>query len=227
MAVGTVDQVMLAGLQVKWSHFRAATLARSSLVIDEIHASDSYMSAILSRVVGDHVARGGHALLMSATLGAAARAQPLNPRRRSRPDPSPGYPAISWIEGGRAGHRSLKAAGGRKAVAVTAAPLIGRTKAIAARALAATRQGARALVIRNTVDQVVALHEAIEALDPDAPLLTVNGIRSPITDAAPPRIAGSWMMRWRTTWASAPRQAAGSSAPPRPPSRASTSMPIS
>ncbi|SFY44949.1 CRISPR-associated helicase, Cas3 family [Paracoccus pantotrophus] len=177
VAVGTVDQVMLAGLQVKWAHFRAATLARSYLVIDEIHASDSYMAAILSWVVGDHVARGGHALLMSATLGAAARARLLG--RRKKPDPHPDYPAISWLDGRRELHVAPPVTGRSKVVEITAEPLIARTKAIAERALAAARQGARVLVIRNTVDQVTALHEAIEALDPGAPLLAVNGIRSP------------------------------------------------
>lgn len=177
VAVGTVDQVMLAGLQVKWAHFRAATLARSYLVIDEVHASDSYMSAILTQVVRDHVARGGHALLMSATLGAATRAQLLG--RERKPDRHPDYPAISWLDGRQERHKAPPATGRRKVVEVTAAPLIAQTKTIAEQALAAARQGARVLVIRNTVDQVVALHTAIEVLDPDAPLLSANGIRSP------------------------------------------------
>lgn len=177
VAVGTVDQVMLAGVQVKWAHFRTATLARSYLVIDEVHASDSYMAAILSQVVSDHVARGGHALLMSATLGAAARAQLLG--RAKKPDPHPDYPAISWRDGRRERHITPATGGRRKVVEVTTAPLIGDVQAIAERALAAARQGGRVLVIRNTVDQVTALHEAIEALDPDAPLLAANDIRSP------------------------------------------------
>lgn len=177
VAVGTVDQVMLAGLQVKWSHFRAATLARSYLVIDEVHASDSYMSAILARVVRDHVARGGHAMLMSATLGAAARAQLLG--RARMPEPHPDYPAISWLDGRRECHVAPVATDRRKAVEITVEPLIAQAGLIAERALAASRQGARVLVIRNTVDQVVALERAIEAIDPHAPTLAVNGIHCP------------------------------------------------
>lgn len=177
VAVGTVDQVMLAGLQVKWAHFRAAALARSYLVIDEIHSSDSYMGAVLQRVVCDHVARGGHALLMSATLGAAARARLLD--RRRKPDPHPAYPALSWIEGGRECRLAPGATGRPKAVEVTSAPLIAEPEAIARLALEAAGQGARVLVIRNTVDQVVALLRAIEALDPEAPLLRVAGIACP------------------------------------------------
>ncbi len=73
-AVGTVDQVLLAGLRVKWAHFRAASVSRSLLVVDEVHASDDYMTALLLGVLKGHLVLGGHALLMSATLGAAADA---------------------------------------------------------------------------------------------------------------------------------------------------------
>jgi len=177
VAVGTVDQVMLAGLQVKWAHFRAATLSRSYLVIDEVHASDSYMSAIVERVVHDHVARGGHALLMSATLGAAARAQLLG--KRLKPDPHPDYPALSWVKGGKEVHIAPDAAKRRKVVNITAAPWIADPDAIAGEAVEAAQQGARVLVIRNTVDQVVAVQRAIETLDPSAPLFSVNGIKCP------------------------------------------------
>ncbi len=178
VAVGTVDQVMLAGLQVKWAHFRAAALARSYLVIDEVHASDSYMSAVLERVVRDHVARGGHALLMSATLGSAARARLLG-GARAKPAPHADYPALSWIEGGKETHIAPGGSERSKAVEVTAAPLIAEPEAVARLALAAARQGARVLVIRNTVDQVVAVQRAVEALDPKAPLLEVNGVPCP------------------------------------------------
>ena len=39
IAVGTIDQAMMAALQVRHAHVRAACLARSLLVVDEVHAS--------------------------------------------------------------------------------------------------------------------------------------------------------------------------------------------
>ena len=72
-AVGTVDQALLSGLMVKWAHFRGAALARSLLVVDEVHASDAYMAEVLRSVLHSHLELGGHALLMSATLGSEAR----------------------------------------------------------------------------------------------------------------------------------------------------------
>jgi CRISPR/Cas system-associated endonuclease/helicase Cas3 len=68
-AVGTIDQAMLSQLRTRHSWLRAWCLARQLLVIDEVHASDPYMSEIITRLVKEHLMLGGYALLMSATLG--------------------------------------------------------------------------------------------------------------------------------------------------------------
>ena len=73
IAVGTVDQAMMGALKVKNAHLRAACLSRNLLVVDEVHASDAYMSRILRSLLAAHLGAGGHALLMSATLGSSAR----------------------------------------------------------------------------------------------------------------------------------------------------------
>ena len=57
-AVGTVDQAMLAALQVKHAHLRGSALRRSLLVIDEVHASDAYMTAVIEILLREHLAIG-------------------------------------------------------------------------------------------------------------------------------------------------------------------------
>lgn len=72
-------------------------------MVDEVHASDAYMTVLLERLLEAHVACGGQALLLSATLGAAARSRYLNlgvkARKSSIPPLSEAaalpYPAIS------------------------------------------------------------------------------------------------------------------------------------
>jgi CRISPR-associated endonuclease/helicase Cas3 len=64
VAVGTVDQAMLGALRVKHAHLRSAALSRSLLVIDEVHASDRYMTEIQGHLLRMHLDRGGHAMLM-------------------------------------------------------------------------------------------------------------------------------------------------------------------
>ena len=104
IAVGTVDQVMMAALKVRHAHVRAACLARNLLVIDEVHASDAYMRPIVKALLEAHLETGGYALLMSATLGSVARREWLSSTGPS-PDPclmldeaiKAPYPAVSCM----------------------------------------------------------------------------------------------------------------------------------
>lgn len=162
VAIGTVDQAMLAALQVKHAHLRGAALSRSLLVIDEVHASDPYMSAIQSLLLDMHRGRGGHALLMSATLGSSARTRWLKGARTQPPSFAQAvdtpYPAVWGIRGGTP--QSAESDGRSKSVAMTLAPSWEAPHA-AETALDAARRSARVLVIRNTV---AAARETLEAV---------------------------------------------------------------
>ena len=168
-AVGTVDQVLLAGLRVKWAHFRAAPLARSLLVVDELHASDAYMSEVLLGGLRGHLALGGHALLMSATLGAAARSKFISKSARTSP-PSPTdaedvpYPVLTLAGGVSAPEtRAIATTGPTKSTSMSAVPILGDPESIARMAADAARDGARVLVIRNTVASAQAVFGALLA----------------------------------------------------------------
>lgn len=149
IAVGTIDQAMLAGLQVKHAHLRGAALSRALLVVDEVHASDAWMTHIQKAVLDMHVGLGGRALLMSATLGSTARVLWTG---AELPDPAAAanipYPAI-WL--GR-DLQEVSQDGPQKDVHMLAH--VGWSRDQTAKlALDAARQGARVLVIRNTVDR--------------------------------------------------------------------------
>ena len=172
IAVGTVDQAMLGALTVKHAHLRASSLSRSLLVIDEVHASDAYMTAVLKRLLDSHVAVGGYALLMSATLGSTARANWLKHAAPTLDDAiKVPYPAV-WTS---------KEPTPRAPVSNSDPPVADEVKSLpqkrvamelvasmapevaAERALASARQGARVLVIRNTVDRAIETLKAVEA----------------------------------------------------------------
>ena len=179
IAVGTVDQVMLGSLKVKNAHMRAAGLARNLLVVDEVHASDAYMSEVLAAVLDAHLGAGGHALLMSATLGSTARHRWLRRPADAAPtlaeEIDAPYPAVSTSsEMTEAGENDR-----HKDVSIRAEPEMRDFDAVAVRALAAARTGAKVLVVRNTVDHAIRTQEALlEAAGPgDADLLfSVKGI---------------------------------------------------
>jgi CRISPR-associated endonuclease/helicase Cas3 len=66
--VGTVDQIELAGLNVRHAILRLFSLAGKVVVIDEVHAYDTYMSAILDHTLCWLASMGTSVILLSATL---------------------------------------------------------------------------------------------------------------------------------------------------------------
>ena len=179
-AVGTVDQALLAALKVKWAHLRGSALSRSLLVVDEAHASDAYMTELLRALLRDHLAVGGHALLMSATLGSAARLALTD--RRPRPDPPPldemqavPYPALTLAGDRPTETRCLAGTGQSKTVSVSTEPSIGDAPRVAELALTAGRQGAKVLVVRNTVAEAQAVFRALQDQGGSASTLQVAG----------------------------------------------------
>jgi CRISPR-associated endonuclease/helicase Cas3 len=169
LAVGTLDQALLGALKVRHAHLRHALLSRSLLVVDEVHASDSYMGILLEKLLAAHLRLGGHALLLSATLGSVARTryQALLSKPGSLPPPplclehasQVPYPALS--DGMR-----LKAVPGTpqlKTVHWQTLDAIDAPERIAALALDAANYGARVLIIRNTVPAAIATLQALEA----------------------------------------------------------------
>ena len=185
IAVGTVDQAMMAALKVRHSHMRAACLSRNLLVVDEVHASDPYMRRVLKALLDAHLGAGGYALLMSATLGSVARRQWLSSTRPASRDTqsveeavAAPYPAVSVRSPD--GERVAPTGENRqeKSVGIAAEPLINDFAHVAELALHAARAGAKALIIRNTVSNAVATQEALEqAVGSDRnPLFSVKGV---------------------------------------------------
>lgn len=172
IAVGTVDQAMLGALTVKHAHLRASSLSRNLLVIDEVHASDAYMTSVQKALLEGHVAVGGYAMLMSATLGSTARASWLNhPVPDFETASTVPYPAV-WTSNTATPRSPDVMAKVQKRVAMELkASMAAETAAECA--LRAARKGARVLVIRNTVDRAIATLAALEAVcrSEDAQLL--------------------------------------------------------
>lgn len=171
VAVGTVDQAMLSVLQVGHAHARGTALSRALLVVDEVHASDAYMTAILRPLVTQHVAAGGHALLMSATLGVRARVawtggdMPDHAAAVALP-----YPAV-WH-----GAEVVAAGGAGRAKAVHPELLADwNAERYAGLAIDAARRGARVLVIRNTVGSAVECFREVCRAGAEKLLMQVAG----------------------------------------------------
>lgn len=164
-AVGTIDQVLLSALSVRHAHLRGFSLLRSLLVVDEVHASDRYMLRLLRQVLRRHRDAGGHALLLSATLGIAARDEVLamgsltSVRDEDERLAAP-YPAIT----DQAGSRPLPQPARQKKVRIALQPWVDDAGRIARHAAGAVLAGARVLVVRNSVQGVIQVQQKLENL---------------------------------------------------------------
>lgn len=169
-ATGTIDQFLLSVLQTKHAHLRGTALLRALVVVDEVHASDAYMTALLREALARHVRAGGHGLLMSATLTGEARARLVRSGQREsgswgqKPADALAvadapYPCVTDLRGLHACPQSAQAKHIRRCVL----PAMRDPAAVADGVAQAVAAGARVLVIRNTVAQALATQLAIEA----------------------------------------------------------------
>jgi len=97
--VGTIDQAMLGVLHSKHQSLRLLGLFRKVLMVDEVHACDSYMQRVLESLLEFHAFAGGSAILLSATLPQAMKQALLRAyvrgRGLARGDRSPPQPALA------------------------------------------------------------------------------------------------------------------------------------
>ena len=176
--VGTIDQVLMGGLRVKHAPFRSGPMLRLLLCVDEVHASDAYMTQLLRNVLQQHRVAGGHALLMSATLGSLARLRLLNERVEYHEAPDAesaarlAYPSIQRsgeeLEGLQVPPRR------QKQVTIE---LVDPETDLLDRLAAAARSGAVVLFVRNRVDDAVEMVRQLERIG--APLLRCHGVAAP------------------------------------------------
>ncbi len=187
IVVGTIDQVFLSTLQVNHAHMRAAALLRHFLVVDEVHSSDAYMTKLLDRVLDYQLAAGGHALLMSATLGTASRVHLTTKNRSKVPEldeaKNIAYPLLTHVDAKRTNPKEYHAAssGKQKKVNIEIKDIAASEDDIASFAMEQAKAGARVLIIRNLVKDCIKTQIAIEekaGKNTDF-LFKINGVAAP------------------------------------------------
>lgn len=184
VAVGTVDQALLSIVQTSHAHLRSVCLDRALLVVDEVHASDVYMSRLLEDLLDHHLNIGGFAALLSATLGSRARIRFVFGRSRPTNVPSLAqattlpYPLITLRDGTELTPISEPA---RKVVTFDVVPSFFSPEVLTDEVDRALNAGARVLVVLNTVGRAVSLFRALEthpAIGPDR-LFWCRGVPAP------------------------------------------------
>ncbi|MGX2997123.1 type I-E CRISPR-associated protein Cse1/CasA [Streptomyces sp. JNUCC 64] len=166
-AVGTVDQLLFAGLKSRHLALRHLAVAGKVVVIDEVHAYDAYMNRYLDRVLEWLAAYRVPVVLLSATLPADRRRALASAYggtevvSDSGPADGTAYPLITAVApGAPIGTATPTPAPGRDA-AVALERLDDDLPGLVRRLAEELADGGCALVVRNTVKRV---QEAAEAL---------------------------------------------------------------
>lgn len=68
VGVGTIDQILMSVLPKKHQSMMLLGAVRNIVIIDEVHAYDSYMNGLLIEFLKYHKSTGGSVILLSATL---------------------------------------------------------------------------------------------------------------------------------------------------------------
>lgn len=151
--IGTIDQLLMAGLQQRHLMLRHLALAGKVVVIDEVHASDEFMNVYLDRVLEWLGHYGVPVILLSATLTSRRKASML---RAYAPDATSdivatGYPQLTWIDTARGKTSGISVAESSPSRAVHWEWMSDSDEVLVARLRAELRDGGCALVVRNTV----------------------------------------------------------------------------
>jgi CRISPR-associated endonuclease/helicase Cas3 len=162
--VGTVDQALLSVLQTRHFFIRLFGLSHKTVIFDEVHAYDTYMSTIFQRLLGWLRAVGTSVVILSATLPAQTRHALLRAYAGTPDTPllDVSYPAITWAMGGQTGVVPLEAPDSR----TVALEWIERQPGdIVARLADELRDGGCAAVICNTVRRTQEVYQALQAAE--------------------------------------------------------------
>lgn len=100
--VGTIDQALLSVLQTRHFFVRLFGLAQKTVIIDEVHAYDMYMSTLLEELIGWLHAIGSSVVLLSATLPASKRKALVEAYTGEATQLAPSaYPRVTWVSGAK------------------------------------------------------------------------------------------------------------------------------
>ncbi|MBM4456786.1 MAG: CRISPR-associated helicase Cas3' [Chloroflexi bacterium] len=157
--VGTVDQSLISVLQTRHFFVRLFGLSHKTVIFDEVHAYDTYMSTLFEQLLGWLRAVGTSVVLLSATLPAQTRRDLVQAYAGNAVEVlAAAYPAITWAAGGQVGVTPLPKAENR---AVALEWIRRDPVGIVARLQDALREGGCAAVICNTVARSQEVYRAV------------------------------------------------------------------
>ena len=162
-AVGTVDQVMTAARLVRFESVRMDGLASKVLIIDEIHAYDAYMLAVIKDLLKICEGLGVPVIMLSATLPISTKKDLLGVLDDGDIELHNGYPVISYVtKDGRVHEHVSHQYMPDKKISCEVLPILNDNDKIARYAVDAVKDGGCECVIMNTVTDAICVYDKIK-----------------------------------------------------------------
>ncbi|MEV0681705.1 CRISPR-associated helicase Cas3' [Actinosynnema sp. NPDC050436] len=213
-SVVTIDQLLLAGLAIRFNMLRLFALTGKTLVIDEVHAHQPYMLAVLGRVLSWCGRLGVSVVLLSATVPAHVAgeltAAYLAGTGSAHPPPveAAGYPGWVWhaVDGSfqkptTAERTAMSTLGARTArIKHVRYPMGTRTSTILRYARRVREEGGCVAIICGTVPTAQKTFRALKGSDLDDTRILLLHARLPhrqraLTEAQVERMFGKHASR--------------------------------
>lgn len=178
--VGTIDQALFATLNVKHHFVRLWGLANRVVVLDEVHAYDTYTSGLMESLLRWLKALGSSVVLMSATLPEKRRRGLLQAWGVAANDmPELSYPRLVLADDRGLSHATFVS----RSLPPIYLQAIGEELAdLAACAHELLASGGYGAVIVNTVNRAQSLYQELQFLQEDGVQLLLFHARFPVDD---------------------------------------------
>ena len=200
-AVGTIDQALLSVMRVPHLFVRLFGLAGKTVILDEVHAYDTYSGTLLDRLLQWLGAFGTSVVLLSATLPSARRDELVAAYRRgagwSGDGTEPGgYPrlTVTRAEGTETRHFTPRR-GGEAALRVRLERVSEEVEPLAARVVDAARDGGCVGWICNTVARAQEAYRAVRERAGELDVLLIHARLLPEDRQARQEKLLSWLGR--------------------------------
>ncbi len=170
-AVGTIDQILMAVLYVRYGVLRLLGLTNKTLVIDEVHAYDAYMSTLLKRLLEWCRVFRVPVVLLSATLPDWKKEDLMSVYTGSEGTSEKSYPQISRVFEGKKVERHKVNGTYKKGIIRLAHIQSDDAEDIVRIAVDKTQNGGCICVLMNTVKKAQEVYRNLQQVIPDEELL--------------------------------------------------------
>ena len=160
--VGTIDQAMMAALQIRYSCLRLLGLTGKVLVIDEIHAYDAYMSSIIEKLVQWCGALHIPVVMLSATLTASKRRALVEAAGGQLATINYAYPLITQVKSGTSQQLEVNSTAKKGCFRFEPLHVWQHVDSIAEAALKKVAGGGCLCVMMNTVAEAQQVYQALQ-----------------------------------------------------------------